>query len=212
MIDTSNLPFFLAAAMLLVVIPGPSVFYIVTRSLDQGRLAGIASTLGVSTGGLVHVAAAAFGLSAVLASSAVAFNTIKYLGAAYLIYLGIRRLLTPAETIPAAAAGRRKVSRLFYEGMLVNLLNPKTALFFLAFLPQFVNPSIGPVSIQVILLGCMFVAIAIVSDSLYALLAGGLGRCLQSRSGLMSGMRFFSGGVYIALGIGTALSGSGRGK
>lgn len=212
MIDTSNLPFFLVAAALLIIIPGPSVFFIVARSLDQGRFAGIVSTLGVSAGGLFHVAAAALGVSALLASSAMAFNTIKYLGAAYLIYLGIRRLLAPADSMPETGGSRQPLRRIFCEGMLVNLLNPKTALFFLAFLPQFVNPSIGPVSVQVMILGGLFVAIAILSDSLYALLAGGLGSWVRRRPGPLARMRFLSGGVYIALGMATALSGSGRGK
>lgn len=212
MIDTSNLPFFLAAATVLIVMPGPSVLYIVARSLDQGRLSGIVSMLGVAAGGLFHVAAAALGLSALLASSAAAFNTIKYAGAAYLILLGVRRLIAPADAMPEMTTVRRKPSRVFYEGMLVNVLNPKTALFFLAFLPQFVTPSIGPVSIQIIALGAIFVAIALISDSLYALLAGGLGNWLRGRSPAASGMRMLSGGVYIGLGLATALSGSGRGK
>jgi len=212
MIETATLPYFLAAATLLIVIPGPSVFYIVSRSLDQGRLAGIISTLGVSAGGLVHVAAAAAGLSALLASSAVAFNTVKYLGAAYLIYLGVRRLMARAEPMAPATGGRQPLVRTFYEGMVVNMLNPKTALFFLAFLPQFVNPSAGPVSLQVMVLGVLFVAVAIVSDSVYALLAGGIGDLVKRRASGFSRLRLFSGGVYIALGLVTAVSGPGRGK
>ena len=212
MLDTSKLPFFIVAAAVLIVIPGPSVFYIVARSLDQGRLAGLVSTLGVSAGGLFHIAAAALGLSALLASSAVAFNTVKYLGAAYLIFLGVRRILAPERAAPPAPGERQALSRMFYEGMVVNLLNPKTALFFLAFLPQFVEPSIGPVSIQILLLGGIFLAIAIVSDGLYALLAGSVGNRLQRNAGLLSVRRFLSGGVYIALGVATALSGSGRSK
>lgn len=212
MIDTSSLPFFLLAAFVVIVIPGPSVFYIVARSLDQGRAAGIVSTLGVGAGALFHVAAAGLGLSAVLASSAVAFNTIKYLGAAYLVYLGLRRILHPQEDAPKETRRRQTRRRMFSEGLLVNLLNPKTALFFFAFLPQFVEPSLGPVSVQVMVLGCLFVAIGILSDGVYALLAGGLGDWFRTSARLPLLQRYLSGGVYIALGVATAVSDSGRSK
>lgn len=212
MIDLSKLPFFVVAAAVLIVIPGPSVFYIITRSLDQGRVAGIASTLGVTAGALFHTAAAALGLSAVLASSAVAFNTVKYLGAAYLLYLGVRRLLLPAEAAPISARARQSTSRIFYEALLVNLLNPKTALFFLAFLPQFVDPAIAPVGVQAMLWGGIFITIGIVSDGTYALFAGGIGNRLRDSARTAEALRFLSGGTYIALGVATALSGAGRSK
>lgn len=212
MIDTSSLPFFLLAAFVVIVVPGPSVFYIVARSLDQGRTAGIVSTLGVGAGALFHVAAAGLGLSAVLASSAVAFNTIKYLGAAYLVYLGLRRILNPHEDAPTEPHRRQTQRRMFSEGLLVNLLNPKTALFFFAFLPQFVEPSLGPVSVQVMVLGCLFVAIGILSDGVYALLAGGLGDWFRTSARLPLLQRYLSGGVYIALGVATAVSDSGRSR
>lgn len=207
MIDTSKLPLFIAAAGVLIVIPGPSVFYIITRSVDRGRLAGIVSTLGVSAGGLLHIAAAAVGLSAVLASSALAFNTIKYLGAAYLVYLGLRRLLVREETAPLEADRPQGLGRIFYEGMLVNLLNPKTALFFLAFLPQFVSPAAGPVSVQIMVLGAIFLGMGVVSDGMYALLAGGAGKWFHSSDRLLPVRRCLTGGVYIALGVATAFSG-----
>ncbi|MFZ0488340.1 MAG: LysE family translocator [Arenicellales bacterium] len=212
MIDASRLPLFLVAAGILIVIPGPAVLYIVARSLDRGRLAGIVSALGVAAGSMVHIAAAALGLSALLASSALAFSTVKYLGAAYLIFLGMRRLMLRDQTAPSVTAKPRKLGRMFYEGMLVNLLNPKTALFFLAFLPQFVDPAIGPVSIQVIVLGSIFAGVAVVSDSVYALLTGSMGRWIQSHARFLSIQRWFSGGVYIALGLATALAGPGRSK
>lgn len=213
MIDTSKLPLFLVAAAILIVIPGPSVFYIVARSLDRGRLAGIVSTLGVAAGSLFHIAAAALGLSALLASSAMAFNTAKYLGAAYLIFMGLRRLLQREADAEAPATVRpRRLSRMFYEGLLVNLLNPKTALFFLAFLPQFVEPALGPVSIQIMLLGGLFTAMAVVSDASYALLTGSIGGWFQSHRRFLPVRRFLSGGVYVALGVATALTGPGRGK
>jgi threonine/homoserine/homoserine lactone efflux protein len=209
MIDVSKLPLFIIAAAVLIVVPGPSVFYVVARSVDQGRPAGIISSLGVSAGGLVHVAAAAFGLSALLASSALAFTTIKYLGAAYLIYLGLRQLLNGSTGARPRIKRHQRLTRVFWEGALVNLLNPKTALFFLAFLPQFVDPAIGPVSTQIMLLGILFVSMAVVSDSAYALLAGGIGNWVKSRQRLQ---RFFSAGVYVALGVMTAFAESGRGK
>lgn len=213
MLDVSKLPFFLIAAAVLIVVPGPSVFYIVARSVDQGRLAGIVSTLGVSAGGLVHIAAAALGLSAVLASSALAFTTIKYLGAAYLIYLGLRQLLTGAST-PTQSRIRKhqRLSRVFYEGALVNVLNPKTTLFFLAFLPQFVDPTVGSVSTQIMLLGIVFVSMAVVSDSAYAFLAGSISSRIKAQIRFFSVQRAFGGGVYIALGMMTALAQPGRGK
>lgn len=213
MIDASKLPFFLVAAAILIVVPGPSVLYIVARSLDRGRLAGIVSALGVAAGSLFHIAAAALGLSALLASSAMAFNTVKYLGAAYLISMGLRRLLSRRDDAAAPVAARpRRLGRMFYEGTLVNLLNPKTALFFLAFLPQFVDPALGPVSIQIMVLGGIFTTMAVVSDSGYALLTGSIGTWIQGRSRFLSLQRHFSGGVYVVLGVATALAGSGRAK
>lgn len=212
MLDLSRLPFFLIAAATLIVIPGPAVFYIVARSLDQGRVAGIVSALGVAAGSLFHITAAALGLSALLASSALAFSTVKYLGAAYLIFLGLRRLVLREEAAPPATAPPHTLSRMFYQGMLVNLTNPKTALFFLAFLPQFVNPEMGAVSIQIVLLGAIFATMAVVSDSAYALLTGSIGAWLQSHARFVSVQRYFSGGVYIALGMATALGGPGRVK
>lgn len=212
MVDVSRLPLFLIAAGILVVIPGPAVLYIVARSVDRGRLAGIVSALGVTAGSMVHIAAAALGLSALLASSAVAFGTVKYLGAAYLVFLGVRRLMQRDEAAPPVPAGPRKLSRLFYEGMLVNLLNPKTALFFLAFLPQFVNPALGSVSVQIVLLGGIFAGVAVISDSAYALLTGTMGNWIQGQTRFLSVQRWFSGGVYIALGLATALAGPGRNK
>src|SRR4051794_34740059 len=147
----STLALFCAAALALIVVPGPAVTYIVTQSIDKGRGAGLASAFGVASGGLVHVAAAVVGLSALLASSATAFTIVKLVGAAYLIVIGVRRLLARHEDarepeVPTAPGSPR---RLFLQGAVVNVLNPKTALFFLAFLPQFVDPDRGTVAGQV---------------------------------------------------------------
>ena len=149
--DWSTLTLFVTAALILVFIPGPNSLYIVARSIQQGRKAGIISSLGVQVGTLFHVAAAAFGLSALLLSSALAFNLVKYAGAAYLIYLGVKTLLTK-ENIETAQneIPKASLSRVFSQGVIVNLLNPKAALFFFAFLPQFVDASRGRVATQII--------------------------------------------------------------
>jgi threonine/homoserine/homoserine lactone efflux protein len=208
MIDTATLTVFAAAALALLLVPGPAVLYIVARSVDQGRAAGIVSAFGVGIGTLFHVGAAALGLSALLLSSALAFSMVKYLGAAYLIYLGIQKLRersAPEQVEQPQSATLRQV---FSQGVVVNLLNPKIALFFFAFLPQFVNPARGSVAVQSLLLGLLFVVMGIGSDSIYAMLAGTLRHWLRGNRAFLRGQRYFAGGVYIALGVTTALSGS----
>jgi threonine/homoserine/homoserine lactone efflux protein len=207
LIDTSRLVFFMSAAFALLITPGPAVLFIVARSVDRGRLAGIASVLGIEVGSLVHVAAAAFGLSAVLMSSALAFDLVKYLGAAYLIYLGLHKLLREEPVDPQRSMPPVSRSRLFYQGFIVNLFNPKTALFFFAFLPQFVDRSQGSVTIQILTLGMIFMGMAFCSDSLYALLAGTLGNWLRGNPRFLRGVRYFSGSMYIALGLAAAFAG-----
>ena len=205
--ELSTFTIFVVATSVLLLTPGPAVLYIVTRSIDQGRVAGIVSTLGIAVGTLFHVAAAAFGVSALLVSSVLLFNFVKYLGAAYLIYLGIRKLLVREELQSIQKERRRELSQIFYQGVLVNLLNPKTALFFFAFLPQFVDPAKGAVSGQILFLGATFVVMGLFSDGLYALLAGSLGKWLRSNLRFLRAQRYFAGMVYIALGAVTALSG-----
>jgi len=205
--ELSTFTIFVVATSVLLLTPGPAVLYIVTRSIDQGRVAGIVSTLGIAVGTLFHVAAAAFGVSALLLSSVLLFNFVKYLGAAYLIYLGIRKLLVREELHSIQKEKRRELSQIFYQGVLVNLLNPKTALFFFAFLPQFVDPAKGAVSGQILFLGATFVVMGLFSDGLYALLAGSLGKWLRSNLRFLRAQRYFAGMVYIALGAVTALSG-----
>jgi threonine/homoserine/homoserine lactone efflux protein len=202
--DATTLALFAVACLAFLAIPGPSVFYVVTWSLVQGRRAGLTSMLGVQAGGLVHVVAAAFGVSALIASSAAAFTVVKYAGAAYLVFLGVRKLLArdaDAEDVPPR--GRASPTRLFGHGVVVNVLNPKTALFFLAFLPQFVDPSAGPVAPQMLLLGTMLVGLGVLSDGTYALLASGLGHRLRNRRRLERA----SGGVFVALGLAAAVTG-----
>jgi threonine/homoserine/homoserine lactone efflux protein len=208
--DPSSFVLFVAAALVLLLTPGPAVLYIVTRSLEQGRRAGLVSVLGVHAGTLVHVAAAAAGLSAVLAASATAFAAVKYLGATYLIYLGVRQLLSRAATSADVAVAPRPLRRAFLDGLVVNVLNPKTALFFLAFLPQFVTISRGAVPVQIVGLGIVFVALGLLTDGLYALTAGAAARWLRARRGRALTRRWIPGTMYIGLGLATALSGSNR--
>jgi threonine/homoserine/homoserine lactone efflux protein len=194
---------FALASAAFVAVPGPSVIYIVSRSLAEGRAAGVVSALGIQTGGLVHVLAATVGVSALLASSAVAFSVVKYAGAAYLIYLGIRKLLEGDAPPPPEDGVREDRRRLYWQGVVVNSLNPKTALFFLAFLPQFVDPDRGAVAPQVLALGVLFLVIAMLSDSTYALVAGSVRGWLGERRGALARV---SGCSYLGLGLLAALS------
>ncbi len=203
-----TLSLFLLAALGLLLIPGPSVLYVITRSVEQGRRAGLASVLGIELASLVHTAAAALGLSAVLLTSALAFSVVKYLGAAYLIYLGLRTLLTREKNRQAPLQVPKRFSQLFTQGFLVNLLNPKTALFFYAFLPQFVNPARGAVGAQILLFGVLFVLLASCTDSLYALLSSQVGSMLSRNGSIRRVQRYVTGSVYIVLGITTAIVGS----
>jgi len=207
MIDLSTLTLFVIAASVLLITPGPAVLYIVTRSIDPGRMAGIVSVLGIAAGTLFHFAAAAFGISALLVSSALAFNLVKYAGAAYLVYLGIRKLIVRDELQPQEVKKNKKLSRIFYEGIVVNLLNPKTALFFFAFLPQFVDVHRGNVTSQILFLGLIFIIMGITSDGLYAMLSGSLGQWLRGNLRFLRAQRYVAGSVYIGLGVTTALSG-----
>jgi threonine/homoserine/homoserine lactone efflux protein len=205
--DGSTLGLFVLAALALLLVPGPSVLYIVTRSIEQGRSAGLVSVVGVHLGSLVHITAAAIGLSSLLVSSALAFNVVKYLGAAYLVFLGIRALLTKEvpEDVEVRPAPLRKLLR---QGAVVNVLNPKTALFFLAFLPQFVDPQAGMPALQIVFFGLVFVALGFVTDGLYAVLAGTAGNWLRASRGWYAMRRYVSGSVFIGLGLAAAFSGS----
>jgi len=187
MLNLPNLPVFLLAALILLLTPGPAVLYIIARSLDQGRVAGLVSVAGLSAGTWVHVLGAALGLSAILVSSALAFSVVKYLGAAYLIYLGLRRLLSCNEVREAAQYQPQSLRRIFSQGVVVAILNPKSAMFFFAFLPQFVDPSRGSVTMQLLTLGFIYIAMALITDGMYALLAGTLGGWLKGRRAFLRG-------------------------
>jgi threonine/homoserine/homoserine lactone efflux protein len=204
--DASTLLLFSAAAMALIVVPGPAVLYIVAQSIDRGRLAGIVSALGVATGGLVHVTAAAVGLSSLLVSSATAFNVVKYAGAAYLVGLGLWTLLRRREQPSVEVPKERKLSRRYWQGVVVNILNPKTALFFFAFLPQFVDPEKGSAALQIGVLGLVFVVLAVASDSVWALAAGTASERLRGNRRFLGVQRYVSGSVFVGLGALTAVA------
>jgi len=209
--NATSIEVFCVAAILLLRTPGPAVLYIVARSVEQGRIAGLASVFGITTGTLVHVLAATLGLSALLASSALAFAVVKYAGACYLIYIGARRIFGRADQ-PAAQREprRRSLGRLYRDGFVVNLLNPKTALFFLAFLPQFVDPSRGAVAFQIAFLGLLFTLMGLTSDAVYAFIAGTAGRWVKRNGHYLRWERYVTGGVFIGLGVTAAFAGTAR--
>lgn len=201
---------FVSAALVLLIVPGPAVLYIFARSVEQGRRAGFVSILGIHVATLVHVAAAALGLSALLASSALAFSIVKYAGAAYLIWLGLRKIFGRAEPVGAIPVTPHGHWRLFRDGFVVNLLNPKTALFFLAFLPQFVEVERGHVAMQVAFLGILFAVLGSVTDGCYALSAGTMGNWLKGSRGYLKVERYVSGVLFIGLGVTAAFAGNNR--
>jgi threonine/homoserine/homoserine lactone efflux protein len=204
--DPSRLVLFVGAALLLLVVPGPSVLYVVTQSVSHGRRAGVVSVAGITTGTLVHIVAATVGLSALLASSAVAFDVVKYLGAAYLIVVGIRRLAGWEPEQEPTSRAPRNLGRLYRQGIVVNTLNPKTALFFLAFLPQFVEPDRGAAWVQILLLGLLFAALGFCSDAAWAFVSGTLGDRLRRSRRFPAAQRYVSGSVFVGLGAVAALS------
>jgi threonine/homoserine/homoserine lactone efflux protein len=209
--NATSIGVFAVAATALLLTPGPAVLYIVSRSVEQGRIAGLASVCGITTGTLVHVLAAALGLSALLTSSALAFAVVKYAGAGYLIYIGVRRILSRTDTAaPQLELPRRSLGRLYRDGFVVNLLNPKTALFFLAFLPQFIDPSRGAIAFQIAFLGLLFTMMGLMSDGLYALVAGTVGRWVKRKGHSFRWGRYVTGGVFIGLGVTAAFAGNGR--
>ena len=208
LIAPSSLVLFMTGAMLLLLVPGPAVLYITSRSIGLGRAAGLVSAMGIAVGTLVHVAAATLGLSALLVSSASAFTFVKYAGAAYLIYLGIRTLRNGDAVVVDPSREQVSLHRVFGQGVLVNLLNPKTALFFLAFLPQFVDPARGHATLQIFELGVLFALMGWMSDSVWALVSGTFAEHIRGSVRLRSTQRKASGGALIALGLASAFSGA----
>jgi threonine/homoserine/homoserine lactone efflux protein len=206
MVSLSTFLIFALASLALVLVPGPNHIYIAARGIAQGRAAGVASALGVETGTMVHIAAAAAGLSYVIARSATLFNVIKWAGVAYLIYLGIRAL-TSRQELRTQDADPQPLRKIFLEGVIVNVLNPKVILFFLAFLPQFVDRDAGHPALQIGLLGLVFVAIALILDFCWALAGGSAGGLLRRSHRFLHAQRYVSGSVYVALGVATAFAG-----
>jgi threonine/homoserine/homoserine lactone efflux protein len=208
LISPYSLLLFVAGALLLLIIPGPAVTYILSRSIEHGRAAGLVAVLGIVTGTLCHVVATTLGLSALLLSSALALQAVKYVGAAYIIYLGIRTLRRADGAWVEPARGDRRFARLFGEGMLVNLLNPKTALFFFAFLPQFVDLARGHATLQILELGVLFVLLNWCTDSAYAWIGGSVGKRIRGSTRLRRAESNISAALLIALGLGCAFVGA----
>jgi threonine/homoserine/homoserine lactone efflux protein len=201
----TNLLLFVTASLALIIVPGPDMIYVLTRGVSQGRPAGLVSAAGVCSGILVHTAFAAVGLSAILAHSAVAFSAVKYAGAAYLVYLGVRTILDGEGFASPGRAQRAKPSVVFRQGVLSNVLNPKVALFFLAFLPQFVDPAAGATGPQMLAFGVAFTLMGMAVLSVVALCSGALGGWLGSRPSVAGALRWLTGGVLVALGLGLAI-------
>jgi threonine/homoserine/homoserine lactone efflux protein len=197
---------FVVASLVLLLTPGPAVLYIVARSVQQGRTAGLVSVIGIHLGTIVHIVAAAVGLSALVVSSALAFAVVKYLGAAYLIWIGIRTLMTKDPDPEAPVVPAAPLRRAFRDGFLVNLFNPKTAIFFLAFLPQFVDPARGALHWQILVLGLTFMVLGIMSDGMFALAAGAAGDFLRRSRRSQRLLRWFSGTSFIGLGVTAAMA------
>jgi threonine/homoserine/homoserine lactone efflux protein len=197
---------FVVASVVLLLTPGPAVLYIVARSVEQGRSAGLVSVLGIHLGTIVHISAAAIGLSALLVSSALAFAIVKYLGAAYLIWIGIRTLMAKEVDPDAPRIPAEPLRRVFRDGFVVNLFNPKTAIFFLAFLPQFVDPARGPLHWQILILGFTFMGLGMISDGMFALAAGAAGDFLRRNRRFLRFQRWFAGTSFIGLGVTAALA------
>lgn len=207
--SVSNIGLFVGAALVLLLIPGPAVLYIVARSAEQGRVAGFVSDLGIHTATLVHVLAAALGLSALLASSALAFSIVKYAGAAYLVWLGLKKIFGRVDTPEnGEELPRHSHARLFRDGFIVNLLNPKTALFFFAFLPQFVDTERGHLAMQIAFLGLLFAILGFMTDGCYALLASTAGKWLKRSRRYLEIERYVSGTLFIGLGLTAVFAGN----
>lgn len=209
--EWSTISLFVVAASILVIMPGPNTLYIITRSVQQGPAAGCVSSFGVMVGTLIHVTTAALGISALLLSSVLAFSIVKYLGAAYLVYLGIKTLLAQ-DNIPSGVepVKEKSLGKIFYQGIVVNVLNPKTALFITAFLPQFVDVKLGSIAAQILSWGAVLVVIGAISDLTYVLIAGRLGKWLRGSFSFLRVQRYFAGSVYIGLGVATAFTGASK--
>jgi len=206
-VDTTSLGLYVLASLALIATPGQDMIYVVTRSLAQGRFAGVCSAVGVCLGILVHTALAAFGLGAILQASEGLFFALKLVGAAYLVYLGIRLLLArDGSSLAASSAAPLSALSLIRQGMLSNVTNPKIVLFFFAFLPQFVDPSSGHATRDLVFLGVLYAVLALPVKSAVALAAGSLSERILRRPSTLAWVNRFSGAVLVGLGLRLAAS------
>lgn len=203
--DLQSLLVFIGAGLLLNITPGPDVLYIVGRSIGQGRVAGLVSVLGIATGCFFHVASAALGLSALMFALPLAYDAVRYAGAAYLVWLGLRAIASKSSPLHVQRVDPERLGRVFRQGVLTNMLNPKVAVFFLAFLPQFTDPARGPVPLQVALLGLIFIGNGTIVCVAYALAASWLGEWLKTRYGVATWLNRAMGGLFVGLGVRLAL-------
>lgn len=203
--SSSTYAVFLATALVLLLVPGPAVLYVVARSVEMGRRGGLASVAGITTATFTHVALAAVGLSSLILASAVAFDAVKYVGAAYLVLLGVRRLRRRGVEPIGEDREPRTHRRAYVQGVVVNLTNPKTIVFVFAFIPQFVDPHAPHAWLQVLVLGVTFALLGSLSDSVYALAAGTVADRLRGSAGIASVQRWLGGGVLVGLGIAAAV-------
>jgi threonine/homoserine/homoserine lactone efflux protein len=204
--STHGILLFMLSALALNLSPGPSILYILSRSLGQGREAGIVSVLGLATATLIHAMAAALGLSTLFVYSPVAFAVVKYLGAAYLVYLGIATLLSRGGLQPARATLPLSLAAIYRQGVVTDLLNPKVALFFIAFLPQFVDPAAGSPALQILFFGLLFHVTGVPVNLMVALAGGRLASLLARRPSWARVQNWISGTVLVGLGLRLALS------
>ena len=207
MLDTSTLGLFIVASIAILAVPGPIAIYIVTRGIGQGRTVALVSVAGIQAAEIVYIAAAALGVTAILASSPAVFAVVNYAGAAYLLGLGVRSFLY-REPVGAMVASDHRLWRVFLHGTGMNIFNPHTALFYLAFLPPFIDPARASVTAQVVMLGLIFITIGIVIEGGYAMLAGSLGTRLRNSALFLRHRHRTTGAIYVVLGIGIAISGS----
>ncbi len=202
----TNIFLLFIATVLLCIVPGPDMLYILARSTAQGRSAGVVSCVGIATGGLIQTTAVALGLSGLFLAVPIAYDIIKYAGAIYLVYLGIRTILSREEMLADSSSERVGICKIFFQGTLTTLLNPKVAFFYLAFLPQFVSQSQGHAPVQLLILGLVFNVTGLAVDASIALLASFLGLWLKGHTGAAKLLRWLTGGVFVGLGVRLAFS------
>lgn len=211
LVTSAQFATFLFASLILAITPGPGVIYVVTQTLSQGRATGLASVCGIALGNLANAAVAALGLAVVIAASAAAFTVVKFAGAAYLVFLGVQALRARPRSEERAVSGRMSPMRLFRAAFFVAVLNPKTALFFAALLPQFIQPRAAPLA-QTLFLGSVFVVLALITDSVYVFAAAALSSCMRRHSRWHPYGRYLSAASFMGLGVYAAFARAPAGK